>query len=119
MAISGKVTASTVAASATTVISGILAPHIFWASVPSDVKGLVEAGVTAAVTFVSGYLAKHGVAYETQVAVGSQVATDFGAPFSSIPEAPEVLAPLDVAPAPVALAAVPVAEPVPVAQPLA
>jgi hypothetical protein len=84
MAISGKVTASTVAAAAVTVVSGILAPHVFWSSVPSDVRGLVEAGVTAVVTFASGYLARHGVdagAVEHDV---ESLADDFGVPFMQV-----------------------------------
>lgn len=119
MAISGKVTASTVAASLTTVVSGILAPHIFWTSVPDDVKGLVEAGVTAVITFASGYLAKHGVAYEAAAKDAVSLAVDFGVPFSSIPEAPEVLAALDV-PVPAPFPAPPaVPHPLSVAQPIA
>lgn len=105
MAISGKVTASTVAASLTTVVSGILAPHVFWQSVPSDVRGLVEAGVTALITFACGYLAKHGID-------APAVAADFGVPFSSISDATEAV------PADPATPAAPVVEALPVALPL-
>jgi hypothetical protein len=59
--ISGKVTASTVAASGSTLVLSILAPHVFPHGVPSDIQGLVASVVTAAVTFASGYLARHGV----------------------------------------------------------
>lgn len=59
--ISGKVTAATVAASATTLVCSILAPHVFPGGIPSDIQGLVETGVTAVVTFASGYAARHGI----------------------------------------------------------
>jgi hypothetical protein len=59
--ISGKVTASTVAASATTLVFSILAPHVFPHGVPSDIQGLAETTITAGITFVSGYLARHGI----------------------------------------------------------
>jgi hypothetical protein len=97
-AISGKVTASTVAAAGTTIVAGILAPHVFSHNVPSDVRGLVQGGVTAALTFVSGYLAKHGVSYEKLVQDSAAVASDLGVPFMALSEsAPE---PLAVEPAP-------------------
>lgn len=115
MAISGKVTASTVAASVTTVVSGILAPHVFWTSVPSDVRGLVEGGVTAVITFASGYLAKHGIDAPAAIADAVELGTDLGVPFSAIPDAPEILADLGVS-LPAAVPAV--AQPLPVAQPL-
>jgi hypothetical protein len=92
MAISGKVTASTVAASVTTVVSGILAPHVFWRSVPSDVRGLVEAGVTAVVTFGAGYLARHGVDAGKLAEDAEAVAADLGVPFMALSDAPETLA---------------------------
>jgi hypothetical protein len=116
MAISGKVAASTVAASVSTVVAGIIAPHVFPAGTPSDIVGLFEAGVTAVVTFVSGYMARHGIA--VPAAVEEAVALDFGVPFSSIPDAPEVLAPAEpvapvapVAPAPAVVAPVGEAQP--------
>jgi ABC-type Fe3+-siderophore transport system permease subunit len=100
-AISGKVTASTVAAAGTTIVAGILAPHVFQLSVPSDVRGLIEGGVTAVVTFASGYLAKHGVAYEKLVTDTEAVATDLGVPFMSLSQAVEPEpAPVAVEPAP-------------------
>jgi hypothetical protein len=89
MAISGKVTASTVAASLTTVVSGILAPHVFGHSVPSDVRGLVEGVTAAAVTFTAGYLAKHGVDAGELAADVEDVAEDLGVPFSSVSQAPD------------------------------
>jgi hypothetical protein len=98
-AISGKVTASTVAAAGVTVVAGILAPHVFQANVPSDVRGLVQAGVTAAITFGSGYLAKHGVSYEKLVTDTEAVATDLGVPFSALSQSVEP-APVAVEPAP-------------------
>lgn len=90
MAISGKVTASTVAASLTTVISGILAPHVFSHGVPSDVRGLIEGGTTAVITFVAGYLAKHGIDPAKLAEDSVAVASDLGVPFSALSEAPEV-----------------------------
>jgi predicted anti-sigma-YlaC factor YlaD len=119
MAISGKVTASTVAAAGTTVVAGILAPHVFWPSVPSDVRGLIEAGVTAVITFASGYMAKHGVAYEKLMQDAGAVASDLGVPFMALSDAVEAPPRSDVVadPAPVAEAQ-PVAQAVPVAQPL-
>lgn len=84
MAISGKVTASTVAATATTIVAGIVAPHVFSHSVPSDVRGLIEGGVTAVLTFVSGYLAKHGISYEKLAADTAAVAEDLGVPYMAL-----------------------------------
>jgi hypothetical protein len=86
MAISGKVKASTVAASVTTVITGILAPHVFRHSVPSDVRGLIEGGVTGAVTFGFGWLAKHGIDGEQLVEDVFDVAEDLGVPYMSVPD---------------------------------
>lgn len=59
MAISGKVSAASVGAASATLVSDIVARHMFHGQVPGDVLALVGAGVTAAVTFVCGYLAKH------------------------------------------------------------
>jgi ABC-type Fe3+-siderophore transport system permease subunit len=84
MAISGKVTASTVAAAGTTIVAGIVAPHVFSHSVPSDVRGLIEGGVTAVLTFVSGYLAKHGISYERLAADTAAVAEDLGVPYMAL-----------------------------------
>jgi ABC-type Fe3+-siderophore transport system permease subunit len=84
MAISGKVTASTVAAAGTTIVAGIIAPHVFSHSVPSDVRGLIEGGVTAVLTFVSGYLAKHGISYERLAADTAAVAEDLGVPYMAL-----------------------------------
>jgi hypothetical protein len=89
MAISGKVTASTVAAAGSTIIAGILAPHVFTHQVPSDVRGLIEGGVTAAVTFVSGYLARHGIAYEKLITDTADVAADLGVPFMALSDVTE------------------------------
>lgn len=111
MAISGKVTASTVAASVTTVVSGILAPHVFGHQTPSDVRGLIEGGVTAAVTFVAGYLARHGVDPVKLAEDSAAVASDLGVPFMALSEAVEPVEP--------AAEPAPVAAPLPVAQPLA
>jgi hypothetical protein len=87
--VSGKVKAATVAASVTTVITGILAPHVFWQSVPSDVQGLVEGGVTGVITFAFGWLAKHGIDGAKVVEDAEQVAADLGVPFMAVPDAPE------------------------------
>jgi hypothetical protein len=102
MAVSGKVVASTVAAAATTVVSGILAPHVFWPSVQPDVRGLVEAGVTAVVTFASGYLARHGVDAQAVERDVEALAEDFGVPFMQVhdvaDDAPVVEPVVEVAP---------------------
>jgi len=89
MAISGKVTASTTAASITAIVTGILAPHVFSRGVPSDVRGLVEAGVTAGITFVSGYLAKHGIDAGAVAQDVEALVVDLGVPFMAVAEAPE------------------------------
>jgi hypothetical protein len=102
MAISGKVIASTVGAAATTVVSGILAPHVFWPSVQPDVRGLVEAGVTAVVTFASGYLARHGIDAQAVEHDVEALAEDFGVPFMQVhdvaDDAPAVEPVVEVAP---------------------
>lgn len=59
MSVSPKVSAATVGASLTTVVVGILGPHVFPHGMAPDVQGLVAAVLTAAVTFGSGYLARH------------------------------------------------------------
>jgi hypothetical protein len=123
MSISGKVTASTVAASLTTVVGGIVGPHVFPHGVPSDVKGLYLGVTTAAVTFVSGYLAKHHIDAAAVASDAVSLASDLGVPFSQLPQAVEDVAeavgvplpvdvPLPVVPAPVA----PVTPSVPVAE---
>jgi hypothetical protein len=89
MAISGKVKASTVAASVTTVITGILAPHVFHHSVPSDVRGLIEGGVTGAITFGFGWLAKHGIDGEALAGDVVDVAEDLGVPYMSVADEPD------------------------------
>lgn len=99
MAISGKVTASTVAASVTTVISGIIAPHVFQHGVPSDVRGLVEGGVTGVITFAAGYLARHGIDAAKLAEDAGEVAADLGVPFMALSDVPEE-APADPAPMP-------------------
>jgi hypothetical protein len=95
-AISGKVKASTVAASVTTVITGILAPHVFQHSVPSDVRGLIEGGVTGVITFGFGWLAKHGIDGGQVVEDVEAVASDLGVPFMALSEATEAPVAADV-----------------------
>lgn len=58
MAISGKVSAASVGAGVATVVSDIVARHL-GAPVPADILALVGATVTAGVTFVCGYVARH------------------------------------------------------------
>lgn len=58
MAVSPKVSAATVGAAFTTIVAGIVGPHVFPSSTASDVQGLVEAAVTALVTFGSGWFAR-------------------------------------------------------------
>jgi hypothetical protein len=80
---SPKVTAATVAASAASVVGGIVGPYVFPDGTPADVKGLWLAGVTAAVTFASGYLTRHvAVAKEAEHVVS--VAEQIGKPFSQV-----------------------------------
>jgi ABC-type Fe3+-siderophore transport system permease subunit len=109
MAISGKVTASTVAAAGTTIVAGIIAPHVFQHSVPSDVRGLIEGGVTAVITFVSGYLARHGIAYEKLAADTAEVAADLGVPFMALSDVTEEKPAPDMVAEPAPVAAVPAA----------
>lgn len=75
MAISGKVSAGTVAAGVATAVTDIIARHTFHGSaVPGDILALIGATVTAGVTFVAGYLAKHvpaGVASAVGDVVGA------------------------------------------------
>ncbi|WBP87033.1 hypothetical protein [Kitasatospora cathayae] len=59
--ISGKVTASTVAAAGTTMVCNILGPYVFHGQVPNDIQGLIDSGIAAAVTFAAGYMARHVV----------------------------------------------------------
>lgn len=59
--ISGKVTSATVATGISTLVFSILAPHIVHGTISPDIEGLVQAVITAAVTFAAGYMAKHGV----------------------------------------------------------
>jgi hypothetical protein len=118
--ISGKVTAATVAASMTAIVSGIVSPHLFQYGTPSDVIGLANAGVAAVVTFASGYLARHGIDAGALAKDTVAVAADLGVPYSAISEADEVLAYVDPTPAPSAPVYVPAVPAVPaVAQPLA
>ena len=72
MAFSGKVSAASVGAAASTLVADIVARHIGH-PVPSDIMALVGAGITAGVTFVCGYLARH-----VPAAVVTEV-TDFAA----------------------------------------
>jgi hypothetical protein len=91
MAISGKVKASTVAASLTTIVSGILAPHVFWSNTPADIQGLILGTITGAITFGCGWLAKHGIDAPAAVGDAIELGEDLGVPFTSIPQAQEVL----------------------------
>jgi hypothetical protein len=59
MAVSPKVSASAVGAATSTVVVSVLAKHLFHGAVSSDVLGLIEATVTAGVTFASGYFVRH------------------------------------------------------------
>jgi hypothetical protein len=86
VSISGKVTASTVAASVTSILGGIVGPHVFPHGVPSDVKGLALGVTTAAITFVSGYLAKHRVDVEAAVTDVVDLGADLGVPYSQLPQ---------------------------------
>jgi hypothetical protein len=75
VAISGKVTAATVAASLTSVAFSGLAPHI---AVSGDVKSLAGGLATALVTFGAGYFAKHGVSFEQAAEDAANLLADFG-----------------------------------------
>lgn len=100
--VSGKVSAAAVAATMTSLVSGIVAPHVFRNGTPSDVIGLAQAGITAMVTFGAGYLARHGIDAESLATDSVKVAADLGVPYSAIAEADEVIgvpAPAPVAPA--------------------
>lgn len=68
MSVSPKVSAATVGAAAATVVTSVIANHLFHGAMPSDVLGLVEAAVTAGVTFASGYLVRHVPAEVVHVA---------------------------------------------------
>lgn len=117
---SPKVTAATVAASAASVVGGIVGPYVFPSGTPADVKGLWLAGVTAAVTFASGYVTKHPAIEKTADKVVS-LADEVGKPFSQLAEYVEPkISVVDLtprAPAPTVADAVPA--PAPVAQPVA
>jgi hypothetical protein len=82
---SPKVTASTVAASAATVVGGIVGPYVFPHGTPADVKGLWLAVVTAGVTFASGYFTKHP-AVTKEVEKVASIADELGKPFAQIAE---------------------------------
>jgi hypothetical protein len=82
---SPKVTASTVAASAATVVGGIVGPYVFPHGTPADVKGLWLAVVTAGVTFASGYFTKHPAVVKEVEKVAS-IADELGKPFAQIAE---------------------------------
>jgi hypothetical protein len=116
---SPKVTASTVAASAATVVGGIVGPYVFPNGTPADVKGLWLALVTAGVTFASGYLTTHP-ALEKDAEKVVSIADELGVPFSRIAEYVEPTpapAPVVEVPAPVAPVAS-VVYPPQVAQPI-
>jgi hypothetical protein len=67
MAVSPKVSASTVGAAFSTMIVGILGQHVFPANMAPDVQGLITAGVTALVTFGAGWFARELPAVERAV----------------------------------------------------
>ena len=71
MAVSPKVSASTVGAGASTVVTSVIANHLFHGAMPADVLGLIEAAVTAGITFMSGYFVRHApaVARDVETAV--------------------------------------------------
>jgi hypothetical protein len=96
--ISGKVKASSAAASVSTVITGILAPHIFPHTMASDVRGLIAGAITGGVTFAFGWLAKHGIDGAQLATDVEDMAADLGVPFTSVREAEESV-PADAAPA--------------------
>jgi hypothetical protein len=67
MAVNPKVSAATVGAAFTTIVAGIIGPHIFPHATASDVQGLIEAVFTAAVTFGSGWLTRDVAKVETKL----------------------------------------------------
>lgn len=96
MAVSPKVSASTVGAGASTVVVSVIAKHLFHGAMPSDVLGLVEGAVTAGVTFVSGYFVHHPpaeVAREVETAVREVAAALPSTQVAQVPPMP-VSAPL-------------------------
>lgn len=110
---SPKISAATVAAAVSTTVGGIVGPYVFPHGVPSDVKGLSLALVTAGVTFASGYLTKHtAVAREAEKVIS--LADELGKPFSQISEWVEDVAPAAVPTIVPASVAPGVAAPVPV-----
>ena len=103
-AVSSKVTASTVAASLSTLVFTILAPHLGASGLPGDVVGLIQAAVAALVTFAAGYLAREVAALEKDVpapVVQAVKAVVADIPSTAVSEA------LPVAPVAVSPAAVP------------
>lgn len=58
MAVSPKVSASTVGASLSTMVIGILNVHVFPHGMAPDVEGLVSAAVVAVTTFAAGWFAR-------------------------------------------------------------
>lgn len=87
MAISPKVSAATVGASVTTMVIGIVGPHLFPHGMPTDVQGLIGAGVTAAITFASGYFARHDVAVAKVVKTAEQDVAKADVVFTKVKEA--------------------------------
>jgi hypothetical protein len=122
MAVSPKVSAATVGAAFTTIIAGILGPHLFPHATASDVQGLVEAVVTAAVTFGSGFLARDAQRVEAEVSKTVQpevraAQTVYTKVEQSAPAVADVAKALEAAEAP--RVSVPTSVAVPVAKPLA
>jgi hypothetical protein len=126
MAVSAKVTNATVGASVSTMILGILGPHIYPSNLAPDVAGLVNAGVTALVTLGAGWLTRdvlptvEKVVTEAKTEV-AKVEGAYSQVRQSVPELPSIATVETAAKSLVAAAQAqpqPVAVAVPVAQPL-
>jgi hypothetical protein len=87
MAVSPKVSASTVGAAASTVVVQVLAKHLFHGAVPSDVLGLIEGAVTAGVTFASGYFVAHAPKTVAEVETAVKDVAE-AIPFTQMPQLP-------------------------------
>jgi hypothetical protein len=87
MSASPKVSASTVGAAFTTLIIGIIGPHLFPHGMAPDVQGLVSAGVTAAVTFGAGWLARDAVKFEADATKVADSARSAATAFTKIEQA--------------------------------
>jgi hypothetical protein len=97
VAISGKVTASTVSAALTTIVFADVAPHVFHGTVPADLVGLAGAAITAGVTFVAGYMARHGLADALPQVVKDEAVKVLADVLPAVPAAEPVAAPQAVA----------------------